>query len=463
MPQPFERKLNSRLIFSIIAAGIMAFSGVTVETAMNVTFPTLMQEFGVTTQTVKWMTTSNLLVLALVVPISSYLGKRFKTKHIFIAAMALYLSGIFCGMLAPNFNILLLGRVLEGAGAGVSLPLMFNIITEQAPEKNMGAMMGTGTLVIAVAPAIGPSLGGWLAETFGWRSIFTALLPILLVAFVLGITSISQSHELTRPRFDAIGWLALSGAFCALVFSIDLGASLGWTSLPELGLIALFVVLIALFCWHEGREEHPLIRLSIFGHARFVAGLVALMCIQMIVLGNSFLIPNFAQITHGTGELEAGSILLWGCLVGAAIAPVSGQILDRFGARRPLLFGATCLMVATLLFATQLSWIGVVQMSIIYVLFALGQSLMVGNTMTVSLRELPQDVKADGNATINTLQQLFGALGTATASNIVNAAQLGAADMAAATFTGTQTAFVVMAAIACVPVMCMVLLVGKTS
>ena len=121
----FERVLDARLIMSIVAAGIMSFSGVCVETAMNVTFPTLMSEFNIGTSTVQWMTTAYLLVLAAVVPTSSYLNRRFRTKHVFIAAMCFYIAGIVCGYTAQSFPMLIVGRVLEGMGTGIALPLMF--------------------------------------------------------------------------------------------------------------------------------------------------------------------------------------------------------------------------------------------------------------------------------------------------------------------------------------------------
>lgn len=132
-------------------------------------------------------------------------------------------------------------------GTGIALPLMFNIITEQAPKKNMGVMMGIGTLVTAMAPAVGPFVGGWLAENYGWRMIFAALLPVLGVAFLLGVFSIRQSHEVSRDPFDVPGWLAIAASFATLVFAVDLGSSLGWTSPAELCLLAAFVVFLILF------------------------------------------------------------------------------------------------------------------------------------------------------------------------------------------------------------------------
>lgn len=457
------RVLDARLILSVVAAGIMSFSGVVVETAMNVTFPALMEEFGINTATVQWMTTSYLLVLAAIVPTSSYLNRRFATKHVFIAAMVFYISGIVCGFTAVSFPMLLLGRILEGCGTGIALPLMFNIITEQAPKKNMGVMMGIGTLVTAMAPAVGPSVGGWLAENFGWRAIFAALLPILAVAFVLGVFAIRQSHEVEREAFDVPGWALLAASFAALVFAVSEGGSLGFATPLVLGLFALFAALLAGFVAVERRAAAPLIDLSVFGVGNFNLGVIAIVCLQFVVLGLSFLIPNYAQLVMGAGETEAGSILLLGCTVGAVMAPLSGQILDRFGARKPILTGASCVLVGTVLFAVLAENLGTAPATAIYVLFAFGQSLMVGNSMTVSLATLPERTKADGNAVINTLQQLAGAIGTSVVTAVVNAAQVGvAADgMAAATMLGTRNAYLLLAAVAVVPLTGMALVLRQ--
>ncbi len=457
---PFERVLDARLVMSVVAAGIMSFSGVVVETAMNVTFPALMSEFGVDTATVQWMTTSYLLVLALIVPTSSYLNRRFPTKRVFICAMAFYVAGIVCGMCAVSFPMLLCGRILEGIGTGIALPLMFNIITEQAPENCMGTMMGTGMLVSAMAPAVGPSLGGWLAENFGWRAIFAALLPILIVAFALGVISIRQSHEVSREPLDLLGWALLGVSFAGLVFAVSEGGVLGWTSPVVLGLFALFAVALALFVVRELRAGEPLIHLSVFKEPGFVAGLLSIMLLQFSVLGLSFLLPNYSQLVMGAGETEAGSILLLGCAVGAVMAPLSGRILDKLGPARPILCGVACALLACVAFA----WLAALRIGTglamgVYVLFAFGQSLMVGNAMTCALGLLAAEVKSDGNAVINTLQQLSGAIGTAVVTAVVNGWQASGADMALSTMLGTRESYVLVSyvmvgSLVCAALMC---------
>ena len=140
----------------------MSFSGVVVESSMNVTFPTLMGEFGISTAVVQWITTGYLLVLSIIIPTSSYLRRRFTMRTLFIVGASCFLAGTLAAALAPAFPVLLAGRLVQGVGTGVALPLMFNIILEQVPRKSMGLMIGIANFITSTAPAIGPSLGGFL-------------------------------------------------------------------------------------------------------------------------------------------------------------------------------------------------------------------------------------------------------------------------------------------------------------
>lgn len=168
--------------------------------------------------------------------------------------------------------------------------------------------------------------------------------------------------------------------------------------------------------------------------------------LQFTVLGLSFLLPSFAQLVAGAGQTEAGSILLWGCVVGAVVSPFSGQLLDRLGARFPIMLGSGLSLLATCLFAALILRLTTMQLALVYVVFAAGQGLMYGNNMTCALRFLPVEIKPDGNAMFTTLQQLSGAIGTSVIAAVVNAAQAGAGDaaMAQATAIGAQSATVVL-------------------
>ena len=175
-------KIPARVIAAVIATGLLSFCGVIVETAMNVSFPKLMTEFGVTTNVVQWMTSIYLLVVAIIVPLSALLKRSFRTKPLFLTAVTFFILGVIIDALAPTFPVLLTGRLIQGLGTGISLPLMFNIIMEQVPRQRIGLMMGFGNLITGIAPAVGPTFGGIIVSSLGWRWIFYILLPFLLVS-----------------------------------------------------------------------------------------------------------------------------------------------------------------------------------------------------------------------------------------------------------------------------------------
>ncbi|MCP1772051.1 EmrB/QacA subfamily drug resistance transporter [Neisseria perflava] len=444
-----EEKISPRLLCAVAAAALMSFCGVVSETAMNVTFPTLMKELGVGTSTVQWLTTGYLLILSLVIPLSSFLKKRVSAKPLFLTAAALFIGGTLVCVFAPGFGMLLLGRLLQGAGTGIALPLMFNIILAQAPRSKIGLMMGIASLICAMAPAVGPVLGGFVVEAYGWRMIFIVLLPLLLIALGLGATAITPIGEKENEPFDAPAYLLVAVGFTAFIFATEQSSSYGWLSVNVLGLFAVAAVALAAFAVKSLRSATPLVNLQVFRNKAFVCALVFILITQFNVLSLGYLIPSYAQLVSHSSTTIAGMLLLPGCLVGAAIAPVSGQMFDRLGAKKPILTGAVLLIISTFLFGSYSHQLTTALFMGFYVVFTLGQGFGVGNSMTYGLSQLPKEQSADGNAVVNTLQQLSGAVGTSVCAGIVAAAQNARPDdLAAATMTGSSHAFWLLAVLA---------------
>lgn len=450
-----ERVLDARLLLSIIATGIMTFSGVVVETAMNVTFPTLMHEFNISTSMVQWITTGYLLILALIIPASAYLKRRFATRALFTAAICCFLAGTLLAAWSPGFSLLLVGRLLQGLGTGISLPLMFNIILEQVPGTHLGLMIGVASLMTAMAPAVGPSVGGMIVSYWGWRMIFVCLLPFLFTAAVLGIVNIRQAGQLQPASFNLPLYLLLAVGFTSCIFASVLAAEYGWLSLQVLGLLALTLLLLCLFYVFSLRSSSPVLHMEIFNYQAFTLSAVSLLLIVFICLGLGFLIPNYAQLVSGTDAFTAGCLLLPGCFLGACLVPISGRLLDKYGAARPILLGNSSILFSTICYCLYPGELTSAAFTIIYVFFAFGQSFSMGTIMANGLKQLPEELKSDGNAAINTLQQLAGAVGTAVIATIVASAQ--AADpqhLAQATMLGSRHGFFLLAACACVILCC---------
>jgi MFS family permease len=218
-------KIPGHVIASIIAVGLLSFCGILIETAMNIAFPTLMKEFHIPTNVVQYLTSLNLLVISIVVPLSAYFKRSFKIKNLFLAANMLLLLGLIIGAGAPIFPVLLLGRIIQGIAAGIALPLMFNIIMEQVPSQKLGLMMGIGQMILGVAPALGPTFGGIINDTLGWRWIFFLLIPIVLVSLVLGLSSIRQQSEIQREPLDWASLFLIACCFRHAAFILGLASS----------------------------------------------------------------------------------------------------------------------------------------------------------------------------------------------------------------------------------------------
>ena len=440
-------KDNIKLVGKIFATGIMSFCGVVSETAMNVTFPTLMHEFGVSTSMVQWVTTGYLLVLALVITMSSYLKRNCSQRTLFLIAICCFIGATLACSFAPTFAVLMLGRMVQGVGTGIALPLMFNIILGEAPKEKIGTFMGIGMLVTAVAPAVGPVLGGFIVDMFGWRYIFISLMPLLLLSLVTGCMLIKRSVPEDRSHFHIFDYALIVIGYSTFVLAMVQASSAGWVSKTVISLLVVAVVTLSWFVCKSRHESHPLLRVEVMGYHRFVMALAAILIAQFAVLAIGYAIPNYSQLVNHTGAFTSGLLLVPGCVVGAVLSPLSGRLLDQVGARIPIITGYGCMFLSLVLFA----WFGEALTTAMfygfYVVYTIGQGLGCSTILTFGLSQLPKDLSADGNALVNSLQQLAGATGTAVVSTIVASTQLAApaSHFAEATAKGSQDAFVLLA------------------
>ncbi|MBM7617518.1 EmrB/QacA subfamily drug resistance transporter [Weissella uvarum] len=395
------------VLTAVIAAGLMSFSGVLIETSMNVTFPHLMSEFNTNASGIQWVTTGYLLAIAVIVPISAYLLKNFSIKKLFIIANLFFLAGVGLDSIAMNLTILLFGRVLQGIGTGIALPLMFQIILMKSPMEKRGAMMGIGTMTTAIAPAIGPTYGGLLLSTLGWRSIFWFLVPLLLLSLVLGLRSIPSETVVREDRFN---W----GAFLTLM----VGLSTLLIAVEKLSLPLFVISVIFLIGFYFFNRRLPLLNLHVFKNMEFDMLTYSFLIYQAMLLGLSFILPNYLQIGMHTSATEAGLFMFPGAVIGAILAPISGRLFDRIGAVKPILTGivasATGLLLMALFFPVLNFWF----LMATHVLLMIGNGLAYSNLMTVTLGTLPEHESADGNSILNTLQQFIGASATAIVAQI---------------------------------------------
>lgn len=425
------KQKNIVLLPAVLATGMMSFAGVLIETAMNVTFPTLISEFGLATSDVQWVTTIYLLVISIMVPFSNHLIKNHSIRRLFIVANLFFIGGLLTDFLAPNFLTLLGGRLLQGISTGIALPLMFHIILSFSPMEKRGTMMGLGTLTTSIAPAIGPTYGGWLTSALSWHYIFLLLVPVLLLSLATGLYAIGNITVKRSSRIDSLSLFTL-----ALSFS-------GWlVFLNQFNLIALLCGIggLGLFLWRNQTTEVPLVSLKILKNRSFTLFLAVFLVCQFLLLGISFVLPNFVQIVLKENAFVAGLVMLPGAAIGAIVAPISGRVLDRYGAKFPILFGLSLAVVGWTGLILALARPSLLAFVCGHTLYSFGLGFAYSNMMTSGMNLLSQKDYGDGNTLYNTLQQFSGAVATSMTASIIGSFQQADSNYQKGTVLGSQVA-----------------------
>ncbi len=467
-----SEQIPGKLIGAIVAVGSLAFIGILTETVMTVLFPELMQEFGVDTATVQWVTTIYLLAVASTMPLSSYLNRKVEHRVLFLAAVTLAVLGSLIMIFCHSFALILVARVIQGIGSGVATPLMNNIILEQAPRTKVGRLMGVGSLVITVAPAIGPTVGGAVSSILPWRAIFVIVIPIvLLVSLPVGIKCIEQHRPVEEAHLNPLQFVSIVLALCGLVMFLNqtgvaiASAVAGGAYVVPAVFAAVCLIVgvgsLVFFAWSSHRSFSPLIRLGWLRDPLVLLHLIAYMLLPIVGIGFGYVITNVAQLSLGTDTFIAGLLVLPGALIGAIFAPYGGALYDKFGPVRPILGAfivAICGPILLLIFSMRLT---PALLAGFYFIFGVGYSLGFSNILTNALRNVDPQFTPDGNAVFNTCLQFGGATGTTLFSTILSVAQAGAGEKGSETFrhataVGGGWTFAAMVLIVAVAICCLI-------
>jgi DHA2 family lincomycin resistance protein-like MFS transporter len=432
---------------------VAAFVVILNETIMSVALPSLMADLDITTATAQWLTTGFILTMAVVIPASGYILQRFSMRQVFAAAMTLFSIGTAIAAVAPGFGLLLTGRVIQASGTAIMMPLLFTTVLNLVPASRRGRMMGVISIVIAVAPAIGPTVSGLILNSLSWRWMFIIVLPVALVTLGLGLWKI---RNLTTPKkvpFDALSIVLSTLAFGGLIYGLSsLGeAAEGGAAVAPWIPITVGAIALALFAvrqiWLQ-RTDRALLDLRTFRSSSFAVAVVMVTVSMIALFGSLIVLPLYLQNVLELGTLETGLLLLPGGALMAVLSPIVGRLFDRIGPRPLVIPGAIVVSIAlwgmtTMLHeGTAIGWVIAVHLAL-----NAGLAFMFTPLLTSALGSLPPKLYSHGSATVSTMQQLAGAAGTALFITVLTTTTAsGIADGAreiSATAAGVQAAFMV--------------------
>src|SRR5690625_4523625 len=300
--------VNRNIVLAVLVSG--AFVIILNQTLLNTALPAFMKDFGITANAAQWVTTIFMLVNGIMIPVTAFLIQKFTTRGLFLTAMGLFSAGTIICALAPVYPVLLAGRVVQAAAGGLIIPLMQTILFAIFPVHKRGAAMGTFGLVISFAPAIGPTLSGWLVDHLPWQTLFYMMLPIALIAMVIAYFILRNVTERTFPPVDVLSIILSSLGFGGLLFGFGGAGDAGWLSTEVLAPLAIGAVTLALFIWRQLKLKQPLLELRVLRFSMFTLNTVLGMCVFIAMIGGMLIIPMYMQTMSDFTAMESGLALL---------------------------------------------------------------------------------------------------------------------------------------------------------
>ncbi|MDO6448482.1 DHA2 family efflux MFS transporter permease subunit [Oceanobacillus profundus] len=409
--QPDEPVFNKAPLIAVLLSG--AFVAILNQTLLATALPHIMADLQLDANTAQWLQSVFMLVNGIMIPITAFLIERFTTRALFLTAMTIFGLGTLMCAIAPVFSILMAGRVLQAAGAGIIMPLMQTIMFMIFPIEKRGSAMGMFGLVIAFAPAIGPTLSGLIVDHFPWRSLFYVILPIVILDIIFAYLLLKNVTNRTFPKLDILSIILSTLGFGGLLYGFSAAGNSGWTSMQVVLSLLIGALALVWFIFRQLKLEQPILEFRVFKYSVFTITTVLGMVLFIAMIGAAVILPLMMQNMLGFSALESGLALLPGALLMGIMSPITGRLFDKFGARWLSIIGVTILVITTFMFAIFTEETTFTYIAAVNAIRMFGISMVMMPVTTAGLNQLPTKLIPHGTAMNNTMRQVAGSVGTA--------------------------------------------------
>lgn len=406
-----EKQYNHNLLVLVLIIG--SFCTVLNGTLLSTALPSIMRDFKISTATAEWLSTAFLLVNGVMIPISAWLINRFGSRKMYLSAMSTFFIGTVIAAIAPNFQTLLAGRIIQGLGVGVTMPLLQTIMLSIFPANKRGAAMGTVGIVIGLAPAIGPTLSGWVVDNLSWRYLFSIIAPIAGIVVILAAFLVKDVLPTKDEKIDIFSVATSTIGFGSLLYGFSEAGNKGWTNPEILAFIFVGIIFVILFGIRQLKMDDPFLDIRVFKHFEFSLAAILSGVTNLAMVGIEMVLPLYIQNLRGESAFHSGLILLPGALMIGIMSPITGRIFDRYGARKMAITGMTLLTLGTIPFVFLTENSSFLMIIILYAIRMVGVALVMMNVTTSGMNSLPLDKISHGTAVNNTFRQVLSSIGTA--------------------------------------------------
>lgn len=421
MNQSIAERKPPYIMLAILFVG--AFVSFLNNSLLNVALPSIMVDLGIEDySTIQWLATGYMLVSGVLIPVSAFLMTRFSNRSLFITAMAIFTLGTALAAYAPNFSMLLTGRMVQAAGSSVMGPLLMNIMLISFPREKRGTAMGIFGLVMITAPAIGPTLSGYIVEYYDWRLLFEMILPLAVIGLVLAIWKSENVMEQNKNiTIDYLSVMLSTVGFGGLLYGFSSVSADGWTDAIVLTTLIVGTISIVSFVIRQLRMDEPLLDLRVYKYPMFALASVIAIVNAVAMFSGMILTPAYVQNVRGISPLDSGLMMLPGAIVMGIMSPITGRLFDKYGPRILAVLGLSITAVSTFMLARLQIDSTHTYIIIVYTLRMFGMAMVMMPIMTNGLNQLPTRLNPHGTAVNNTAQQVSGSIGTAVLITIMNA------------------------------------------
>ncbi|MDC3412213.1 DHA2 family efflux MFS transporter permease subunit [Aquibacillus sp. 3ASR75-11] len=406
-----EQTFNKVPLMIVLISG--AFAAILNQTLLATALPNIMRDLNLDANTAQWLQSIFMLVNGIMIPITAFLIERFTTRGLFLSAMGLFGLGTLIGAIAPSFSVLMVGRILQASGAGIIMPLMQTILFLIFPVERRGTAMGMFGLVIAFAPAIGPTLSGYLVENFPWRSLFYVILPIIIVDIIVAYFILKNVTEQKSPKLDILSIILSTLGFGGLLYGFSTAGGSGWGSTEVMISMIVGAISLFLFITRQSKLERPILQFGVFKNKVFTLTTILGMVVFIAMIGGSVILPLLMQNMLGFSPFESGLMLMPGALLMGIMNPITGRLFDKFGARWLAIIGLSILVITTFMFTDLTEETTFTYLTVVNAVRMLGVAMVMMPVTTAGLNQLPVHLIPHGTAMNNTMRQIAGAVGTA--------------------------------------------------
>lgn len=380
---------------------------------MNVALPNIMSEFHISPGLGQWITNGYMLVNGVMVPLTAFLIQRLSTRKLYLTAAGLFAFGTLVAGFAPNFSVLIIGRMIQALGAGVFGPLMNVVVMNLFPPDKRGGAMGMIGLALNFAPTIGPTLSGLVVTNLSWRYLFFIVAPLIVANFILAYFLLQNIGEPKVLKFDFIGVVFSSIGLGSLLYGFSNAGATPWSEFTVWGFVLIGLIVTGLFVWRQFSTKTPLLNMNVLKYREFVIATVINIVLMIAMYGGALMLPLYMQTVRGASPFVSGMVLFPGALVTAFISPWSGRLYDQYGVKYLTLIGILItalgsIVLASLTLTTPL-WFAVVGQF----LRQFGLVLVLMPIQTEAFNALPLSLMPDGSAMFTTVRQIAASFGTA--------------------------------------------------